>query len=44
MILVLDDGRIVAQGTHDDLMSTSAVYRDIYESQTETGAMVYGTA
>jgi ABC-type multidrug transport system fused ATPase/permease subunit len=30
-IVVLDDGRIVAQGTHDELLQTSAVYRDIYE-------------
>ncbi len=44
VILVLDDGQIVAQGTHEDLMSTSDVYRDIYESQMETGAVVYGAA
>jgi len=44
VILVLDDGRIVAQGTHEDLMATSDVYRDIYESQMETGAVVYGAA
>jgi ATP-binding cassette subfamily B protein len=42
-ILVLDDGRIVAEGTHDDLLRTSAVYRDIYESQVESGA-AYGAA
>jgi ABC-type multidrug transport system fused ATPase/permease subunit len=30
-IVVLDAGRIVARGTHDDLLETSAVYRDIYE-------------
>ena len=44
VILVLDGGRIVAQGTHDELMATSGVYRDIYASQMETGAMVYGAA
>lgn len=32
-ILVLEDGRIVADGTHAELMAGSAVYRDIYESQ-----------
>jgi ABC-type multidrug transport system fused ATPase/permease subunit len=30
-IVVLDDGRIAAQGTHDELLETSPVYRDIYE-------------
>jgi ABC-type multidrug transport system fused ATPase/permease subunit len=30
-IVVLDDGRIAAQGTHAELLATSQVYRDIYE-------------
>jgi len=30
-IVVLDHGRIAARGTHDALISTSAVYREIYE-------------
>jgi ATP-binding cassette, subfamily B, bacterial len=30
-LVVLDDGRIVAQGSHDELVETSPVYRDIYE-------------
>src|SRR5207249_3637895 len=30
-IVVLDDGRIAARGTHDELLETSQVYRDIYE-------------
>jgi ATP-binding cassette, subfamily B, bacterial len=30
-IVVLDDGRIAAQGTHDELLAKSQVYRDIYE-------------
>jgi ABC-type multidrug transport system fused ATPase/permease subunit len=30
-IVVVDDGRIVGRGTHDDLLNTSEVYRDIYE-------------
>ena len=30
-IVVLHDGRIDARGTHDQLLETSAVYRDIYE-------------
>ncbi|HSB39096.1 MAG TPA: ABC transporter ATP-binding protein [Gaiellaceae bacterium] len=30
-IVVLDQGRIAARGTHEELLETSAVYRDIYE-------------
>ncbi|MGQ9623523.1 MAG: ABC transporter ATP-binding protein [Candidatus Caldatribacteriaceae bacterium] len=32
-ILVLEGGRIVALGRHDELLQTSSVYRDIYRSQ-----------
>jgi ABC-type multidrug transport system fused ATPase/permease subunit len=30
-IVVLDAGRVAARGDHDDLIATSAVYREIYE-------------
>ncbi len=33
LILVLDDGQLVAQGTHQELLETSATYREIAESQ-----------
>ena len=33
LILVLEDGRIVGAGTHDELMSACDVYREIHESQ-----------
>ncbi|MBD7966797.1 ABC transporter ATP-binding protein [Paenibacillus gallinarum] len=33
LILVLNDGKIVAQGTHEELLKTSSVYQDIYRSQ-----------
>ena len=36
-ILVLDEGRIVAEGRHAELMKTSTVYREIYASQLGTG-------
>lgn len=32
-ILVLDEGRLVAQGTHKELLKTSEVYKEIYETQ-----------
>lgn len=32
-ILVLDDGEAVGLGTHDELLKTCPVYREIYESQ-----------
>lgn len=32
-ILVLDGGRVVAEGTHQELMCSSPIYREIYESQ-----------
>jgi ATP-binding cassette, subfamily B, multidrug efflux pump len=32
-IVVLDDGQIAAEGTHEELLASSAVYRDIYASQ-----------
>jgi ATP-binding cassette subfamily B protein len=33
LILVLEDGRIVGRGRHDELLETSATYREIVESQ-----------
>ena len=36
MILVMDSGRIMASGTHDELLATCDEYRSIYESQTRT--------
>ncbi len=32
-ILILHESKIVAQGTHEDLMKTSEIYQDIYQSQ-----------
>ena len=36
-IIVIDKGRIVAQGTHKELMQTSPIYQEIYESQLGNG-------
>jgi ATP-binding cassette subfamily B protein len=39
-ILVLDDGQIVAEGTHRELFRSSSIYREIYESQLGNGVTV----
>lgn len=36
-ILVLDDGQIAAEGNHQELMATSPIYREIYDSQLGNG-------
>ena len=36
-IIVIDKGRIAAQGTHKELMKTSPIYQEIYESQLGNG-------
>jgi ATP-binding cassette subfamily B protein len=41
-ILVLDEGRIAAEGTHDELMASSTIYREIYDSQLGNGAVSDG--
>jgi ATP-binding cassette subfamily B multidrug efflux pump len=38
-ILVLDDGKIAAQGTHLELLETSPIYREIYDSQLGNGVV-----
>ena len=37
LILVMDGGRIAAMGKHDELLKTSLIYREVYESQTKGG-------
>ena len=37
LILVLDGGKIAAQGTHAELLKTSSIYREVYESQVKGG-------
>jgi len=38
-ILVLDDGQIAAEGTHRELIASSPIYQEIYESQLGAGVM-----
>ena len=35
LILVMDQGRIAGQGTHEELMKTNEIYREVYTSQQE---------
>ena len=37
IILVIDGGKIAAQGTHTELLETSEIYREVYESQVKGG-------
>ena len=37
LILVLDDGRIVDQGTHTELLNRSPIYQEVYQSQRKGG-------
>ena len=36
-IIVLDNGKVTAFDTHEKLLETSEIYRDVYESQTQGG-------
>ena len=36
-IIVMDEGTINGFGTHDELMATNEIYREVYESQTQGG-------
>ena len=36
-IIVLDDGKVTGFGSHEELLATNEIYRDVYESQTSGG-------
>ncbi len=38
-IVIIDEGKIVGQGTHDELMASNEVYREIYETQNKTSGV-----
>lgn len=44
LIIVVDDGRIVGQGTHEQLLESCPVYQEIYDSQFENRKAVRGGA
>jgi ATP-binding cassette subfamily B protein len=43
-IIVIDQGRVVAEGTHQELMQTSPIYQEIYDSQLGNGVRVEESA
>ena len=44
LIIVMDDGKIVGQGTHEQLLQTCPVYREIYDSQFDNSSAAKGGA
>ena len=38
LIVVLDNGAIADAGTHEELLSRCAIYKEVYDSQTKGGA------
>ncbi len=39
MIFVLDEGRVVERGTHDELLDRGGLYANLYEQQFHGGAV-----
>ena len=39
LILIMDNGKIVARGNHAELMESSEIYREIYEQQNKGGVL-----
>lgn len=37
-IIVMDDGNVAAIGTHEELLKTSEIYKEVYESQMKGGS------
>ena len=38
MIIIMDGGKIMGTGTHDELLKSNEIYREIYEEQTKGGS------
>ena len=37
LIIVMNEGKIIAQGNHDELMNNCSIYKEIYDTQTRGG-------
>ena len=37
MIIIMDNGRIAATGTHDELLRSSEIYREVCQQQANGG-------
>ena len=37
MIIVLDNGQVVAQGNHEELLASCSIYQEVYNSQKKGG-------
>jgi len=37
MIVILDNGMVVAVGTHEELLASSTIYQEVYYSQKKGG-------
>ena len=42
LILVMDNGRIESSGTHEELLKTSTIYKEVYDSQNKAGGDSHG--
>jgi ATP-binding cassette subfamily B protein len=38
-IIVLDEGKVVARGTHEELLAQPGTYQDLYKSQLDVEAV-----
>ena len=38
MIIIMDGGMIAGKGTHEELLASNSIYREIYEEQTKGGS------
>ena len=42
LILVMNNGHIESSGTHEELLKTSTIYKEVYDSQNKAGGENHG--